>query len=348
MEYRILGRSGVEVSAICLGCMNFGDKTDEPESIRIIEAAMDAGINFIDTANSYARGASEQIVGKALSESGRRDKVVLATKVSSRMGEGPNQRGGSRYHIVQQVEQSLRRLRTDRIDLYQLHIMDLSLAVGESLRAMDDLVRAGKVLHIGCSKWAPALLVEALYLADRNGWVRLISEQPPYNLLDRRIENELIWTCKRHGVGLIPWAPIASGILSGKYTPEGSLPEGARFDRRGFRLNPEAIARADALKPLADEKGVTLAEFSLAWVLRQPGITSPIIGPASMEHFQSSLKALDVTFNEEDYKRINKIAPPGQAVSNYYDVNVYRRLRAEAGIFEERRPRHRAKHKHRT
>jgi len=336
MEYRTLGASGVQVSALCLGCMNFGERTDESQSIRIIHEAMEAGINFIDTANVYGRGTSEQIVGKALAEAGRRDDVFLATKFCGRMGRSPNQQGGSRYHIVHEVENSLRRLRTDRIDLYQMHKMDLSLPVEESLRALDDLVRGGKVLYIGTSKWAPALLTEAVMLARQNHWSPIVSEQPPYNLLDRRIENEVIWTCVHHGIGIIPWGPIASGILSGKYRSDAPPPPGARFQQSNYRLTQRAIERADALKPLAEEKGVTLAEFSLAWVLRQPGITAPIIGPASVDHLHSSLKALQVRFCEEDQLRINKIAPPGQAVSNYFDTNTAWPLRYEAGIVEER------------
>jgi len=346
VEYRILGSSGVQVSALCLGCMNFGDKTDKDESIRIIHEAIDAGINFIDTANVYGAvrgsGASEQIVGQALAESNKRDQVVLATKVCGRMGHGPNQGGGSRYHIAQQVEQSLRRLRTDRIDLYQCHIMDLATPIEETLAALDDLVRAGKVLYIGCSKWAPSLIAEAQMLADRNGWARLVSEQPPYNLLDRTIENELLWTCQRHAMAVLPWGPIASGILSGKYRSDAPPPPGSRFEHMNHRLTPEAIARTDALRPLAEEKGVTLAQFSLAWVMRQPGVTAPIIGPASLDQLRSSLKALDVTFTHEDHIRINKICPPGQAISDYYDVNVHRRLRHQVGIVEE----HPWKHRH--
>lgn len=334
MEYRKLGRSSLEVSALCLGCMNFGHRTEEAESIRIIHAAVDQGFNFLDTANVYSQGRSEEIVGKALSE-GLRDKVVLATKCSSRMGQGPNSMGSSRYHIMRQVEGSLRRLRTDRIDLYQLHWMDLSTPLEESMRTLDDLVRQGKVLYIGTSKWASGWLVEALMLCDRHGWTKIVSEQSPYNLLDRRIENELIWTCRRHGVGLIPWAPIGTGILTGQYEKGKEPPKGSRADGAGLgseRLTPRAIEVAQALKPLAEEKGVTPAEFALAWVLNQPGVTAPIIGVRTMNHVASALKALAVVFTREDYARIDRIAPPGTAVSDYWDMNVARRLREAAGI----------------
>lgn len=335
MEYRRLGRSSLEVSSLCLGCMNFGGRTGEDESVRIIHAAIDAGINFIDTANQYSGGRSEEIVGKALAEGGLRDGVVLATKVSNRLSKRPNDGGSSRYHIMREVERSLRRLRTDRIDLYQLHWMDLATPLEESMRALDDLVRQGKVLYTGCSKWAPAWTVEAIMLCERHGWTKLVSEQPPYNLLDRRIENQLIWTCLRHGIGIIPWAPIAAGVLSGKYSQEGPLPEEGRFSEFGPRLNPRAIEIADALKPLAAEKGVALAELCLAWVMRQPGVTSPITGPRTLEHLNSSLKALEVEITDEDRRRIDEIAPPGSHVTDYWDVNVYRRLRAASGIAGE-------------
>ena len=200
------------------------------------------------------------------------------------------------------------------------------------MRTLDDLVRQGKILYTGCSKWAPAWTVEAIMLSDRHGWTKLVSEQPPYNLLDRRIENELIWTCRRHGIGIIPWAPIAAGVLSGKYSKDGPFPEKSRFKGFGSRLTPAAVEVADALKPLAEEKGCTLAELSLAWVMRQPGITAPITGPRTMAHLESSLKALDVEFTNDDRARIDRISPPGGHVADYWDCNVYKRLRAASGI----------------
>jgi aryl-alcohol dehydrogenase-like predicted oxidoreductase len=271
-------------------------------------------------------------VGKALADGARRDDVVLATKVSSTMGDRPNDRSSSRYHIRDQVEASLRRLQTDRIDLYQLHVMDLTTPLEESMRALDDLVRQGKVLYIGVSKWAPAWTVEAVMICESYGWTKILTEQPPYNLLDRRIENEVVWTCLRHGIGIIPWAPIAAGILSGKYVREGPQPAGSRFGELGTRLTPAALDRVDALRPLAEAKGVSLAEFCLAWVMRQPGITAPIIGPRTMDHLTSSLRALDVTFTEDDLRRIDEICPPGSFVSNYFDCNTAAPLRKAAGL----------------
>ena len=333
MEYRQLGRSGATVSSICLGCMNFGSKTGENDSIKIIHAAIDSGINFIDTADVYTKGVSEEITGKALKNGLLRNEIVLATKFTTPMGEKPNRSGSSRYYLVRAVEDSLRRLATDRIDLYQVHYMDMLTQPDELVRAIDDLVRQGKVVYTGTSKFAPSLLTECLMYARQHGLNGFISEQPPYNLLDRRIENELVWACIRHGVGIIPWAPIGAGILSGKYGLEETPPEGSRFtDLGGNRLNADAVRIANELKPLAAEKGVTLAEYCLAWVLRQPGITAPIIGPRTMEQLKSSLKALDIAFTDEEYKRIDEISPPGSAVSDYYDGNVYAKLRRAVKI----------------
>ena len=329
MEFREFGRSGVKVSCLCLGAMNFGDRTPEPESIGIIHEAMEQGINFVDTANVYGQGVSEEIVGKALADGGRRDRVFLATKVTSRMGDGPNNGGSNRYHIMQQCEASLRRLKTDHIDLYQLHQMDLATALEETLRALDDLVRQGKVRYTGTSKYAPPYLVEALMLSDRYGWAKFLSEQPPYNLLDRRIEDELIWTCQRHGVGIIPWAPMATGILSGQYRRRAVAPKGSRGEEGGIpeaRLNERAVERTEQIAKLAGEKGATPAEYSLAWVLRRPGITAPIVGVRTMEHLHSALSTLAIALSPEELARIDEIAPPGSHVSDYWGMNVYRRL----------------------
>jgi aryl-alcohol dehydrogenase-like predicted oxidoreductase len=313
--------------------MNWPSRTAEEEATRIMDAALEAGINFFDTSNSYGRGGSEEVVGRWISQGDRRDQIVLATKVSSRMGDGPNDGGRScRYHIVRQCEESLRRLQTDRIDLYQLHILDVTTPLEESMRALDDLVAQGKVVYTGCSKWAPSWIAEAVMLCDRHGWTKFVSEQPPYNILDRSPENELIWTCMRHGIGLIPWGPIAAGILSGKYVREGKQPEGSRFKDFDKRLTPAALDVVDALLPLAEAKGVTLAEFALAWCMRQPGITSPIIGPRTLEHLESSLRAPDIEITDEDRERIDEVSPPGTRVSDYYDVNVHRNLRKAIGV----------------
>jgi aryl-alcohol dehydrogenase-like predicted oxidoreductase len=313
--------------------MAFGKQADEAESIRIIDRAIDAGINLIDTANIYSTGASETIVGKALAGNGKRDSIVLASKFSGPMDRNAvNRSKCSRYHIMKECEDSLRRLKTDHLDLYQIHFLYPETDLYELFGTLDTLVRQGKVRYIGCSKWAPALIAEAHGLCERYGWAKLLSEQPPYNVLDRRIDDELIWTCKRYGMAIIPWAPIGAGVLTGKYSKNGDFPANARFSDFNNRLNAAAIDRADALKPLAEEKGVTLAEFALAWVMNQSGITSPITGPRTVEQLESSLKAVDIELTDEDFRRVSEIAPPGSYVTNYWEGNVYARLRESSGI----------------
>ncbi|RKY62873.1 MAG: aldo/keto reductase [Candidatus Latescibacterota bacterium] len=336
MEYCQLGRTGVRVSKMCLGTMNFGERTDERTSIRIIHEALDSGINFIDTADVYGRGASEEIVGKALAEDGKRDKVVLATKAVAHMGEGPNDWGASRYHLVRACEESLRRLRTDRIDLYYLHIVDLTTPMDEIFETLDILVRQGKVLYVGTSKWSVPLIMEALCLSERCGFPRIVAEQPPYNILDRGIENELVWVGMRYGIAIVTWGPLAGGILSGKYRKGERPPQGSRYEKAGpqdRRLTPEALDVVEKLKPIAQEKGITLSELAHAWLLHRPGITAPIIGPRTPEHLRSALRACEVELTEEDMARIDGIVPPGRAVSDFYDENVYARMRraAQAG-----------------
>ena len=228
MDYRLLGRTGVRVSPLCLGCLNFGNPTPEPEAVRLIHKALDAGINFLDTADMYVRGESERIVGRALK--GRREKVVLATKFHFPMSADPNDRGNSRLHIMNAVEASLRRLDTEWIDLYQVHRPDFETPPEETLRALDDLVRQGKVRYIGCSTFPAWMVMESLALSERHGWARYATEQPPYNLLDRRIENELIPLARRYHLGLVPWSPLAMGLLAGRYP--GLRPVSGRFSGR--------------------------------------------------------------------------------------------------------------------
>jgi len=332
MQYRNLGRSGMKVSSLCLGTMNFGRVTEQDEAIRIVHTALDGGINFIDTADWYSAGTSEEMIGQALADR-QRDQVVLATKFTTPMGKGPNDGGSSRYHMIRACEASLRRLRTDCIDLYQIHWMDLSTPLDEVLRALDDLVRQGKIIYTGCSKHASAYIAEAMMLCRQAGWMSFISEQPPYSLLDRTIENEVVWTCQRFGLGIITWAPLGGGILAGKYAKDQQPPPGSRYGAvGGNRLHQQALDIAEEVKTMASEKGVEPAVLSTAWVMNQPGITAPIIGPRTVEHVNSSLKALDVQITDEDRKRLDEIAPPGSAVSNFYDVNVYQKLRVAAGI----------------
>ncbi len=328
MEYRSLGRTGVKVSPICLGAMMFGGKTTPEDSYDIIDKAIDSGINFIDTANVYAsRGRSEEAVGEALKRRGRRDSIVLATKVHGQMdAEDPNMNGNSRRHIIQQCEASLRRLQTDWIDLYQIHRPQSDIPIDETLRALDDLIRAGKVRYIGSSTFGAWQLVEALYVAKELGLNRFICEQPPYNLVDRRIERELIPMAQTHGIALIPWSPLAGGLLTGKYKRGEPLPEGARFSDSGSqfasrRLNDRVYDVVEGLQPLAEEKSCTLSQLALAWVAQQPGITSAIIGPRTMEQFDDNMGAMNVTITDEDRKRIDHIIRRGDNVAPFYEAD---------------------------
>jgi aryl-alcohol dehydrogenase-like predicted oxidoreductase len=326
IEVRPLGRTGIQVSTLCLGCMMFGGRTTPADSADIIDRALDAGINFIDTANVYNAGKSEEATGDALKRNGKRQQVVLATKVHGRMGEGPNDMGNSRRHIIAQCEESLRRLKTDYIDLYQIHRPDPHIPIDETLRALDDLVRSGKVRYLGSSTYGAWQLVESLWVSKELGLNRFVCEQPPYNLLDRRIERELIPMAQTYGFGLIPWSPIAGGLLSGKYRRGEAPPEDSRY--AGVARNPVYQRRwvdgvfdiIEALEPIAQEKGCTLAQMAVAWVAQQPGITSAIIGPRTMEQLEDNLGAADVVLTDEDRKRIDEVLPPGRMVSPFYEA----------------------------
>lgn len=326
IEVRPLGRTGIQVSTLCLGCMMFGGRTTPADSADIIDRALDAGINFIDTANVYNAGKSEEATGDALKRNGKRQQVVLATKVHGRMGEGPNDMGNSRRHIIAQCEESLRRLKTDYIDLYQIHRPDPHIPIDETLRALDDLVRSGKVRYLGSSTYGAWQLVESLWVSKELGLNRFVCEQPPYNLLDRRIERELIPMAQTYGFGLIPWSPIAGGLLSGKYRRGEAPPEDSRY--AGVARNPVYQRRwvdgvfdiIEALEPIAQEKGCTLAQLAVAWVAQQPGITSAIIGPRTMEQLEDNLGAADVVLTDEDRKRIDEVLPPGRMVSPFYEA----------------------------
>jgi 1-deoxyxylulose-5-phosphate synthase len=331
MEYRSLGRTGVMVSPLCLGAMNFPSPTPEDESLAIIHRALDAGINFIDTANVYNRGESEKMVGKALKErGGRRDEVVLATKVHGTMGEGPNDSGNSRYHIIKACEDSLRRLQTDHIDLYQLHRPSLTVPQDETLRAFDDLVRSGKVRYIGCSTHPAWMVMEALAISERFGLARYISEQPPYNLLDRRIENELVPLAQKYGMALLPWSPLAGGILAGRYLEE-TTPEGSRASRAGSmftdRVTEKGNAVATRLKEMAKERALTLSQLALLWVKDQPGVTSPIIGPRTLAHLEDAIGILDKTLAEADRPLFDELVHPGNVVADFHNSNSWMKAR---------------------
>jgi 1-deoxyxylulose-5-phosphate synthase len=331
MQYRSLGRTGVMVSPLCLGAMNFPKPTPEDESIAIIHRALDAGINFIDTANVYNTGESERVTGAALKQSSRRAQVVLATKVHGTMGEGPNDGGNSRYHIIQSCEDSLRRLQTDHIDLYQLHRPAYSVPQDETLRAFDDLVRAGKVRYIGCSTHPAWMVMEALAISERFGLARYISEQPPYNLLDRRIENELVPLAQRYGMALLPWSPLAGGILAGRYLDAGGYPDDSRASRSGSmftdRITSKANQVAAELHKMAQERGVTITQLALLWVKDQPGVTSPIIGPRTMAQLEDSLSVLEMSLAEADRPLFDDLVHPGSAVADFHNSNDWMKAR---------------------
>src|SRR6188474_2345749 len=325
MEYRTLGRTGIKVSPLCLGAMMFGRRTEFEDGVAIVDKAMDQGINFIDTANVYARGISEEVVGEAIKRRGRRDTMVIATKVHGVMDdEDPNGQGNSRRHIIQQCEASLRRLQTDWIDLYQIHRPQSDIPIDETLRALDDLVRSGKVRYIGTSTFAAWQLMESLSVSKELGLNRFVTEQPPYNLLDRRIERELIPAAVTYGFGIIPWSPLAGGFLSGKYKRQGPQPEGRFSDGTHVRApallgNARAFDAVEALEGVAREKGVPLSQLALAWTIQQPGITSPIIGPRTLEQLEDNLKALEVTITDQDRARIDAISPPGRSIVPFYE-----------------------------
>jgi aryl-alcohol dehydrogenase-like predicted oxidoreductase len=318
MNYRNLGTTGVKVSPLCLGAMMFGawGNRDHDDSIRIIDRALDAGINFIDTADVYSRGESEEIVGKALA-GGKRDNVVLATKVHGTMGDDPNQFGNSRRWIIHEVEDSLRRLKTDWIDLYQIHRPEADTDIDETLGALTDLVRAGKVRYIGSSTFPASQIVEAQWVAQRRGRERFVCEQPPYSLLVRDIERDVLPTTQRYGMGVIPWSPLAGGWLSGKWRKGLEAPSSTRADRIPDRYDlskPEnqlKLDKADALGRLAEESGMTLIEMAIAFVIRHPVVTAAIIGPRTMEQLESQLTAADVELSDEMLDRIDEIVPPG-------------------------------------
>ena len=320
MEHRPLGRTGVSVSKLCLGAMMFGDwgTKDHDESIRIIHRALDAGINFIDTADVYSAGESEEIVGKALA-GGRRDDVVLATKFHGAMGEDPNQQGNSRRWIIREVEDSLRRLGTDWIDLYQVHRPDPGTDIEETLGALTDLVHQGKVRYLGSSTFPPSVIVEAQWAARDRHLQRFVCEQPPYSILVRGIEAEVLPTCARYGMGVIPWSPLAGGWLSGRYRKDADqqAPFSAARRRLAQRFdlslpaNQRKLEAAEALAQLADEAGLSLIELAIAFVLNHPAVTAAIIGPRTMEQLESQLPAADVVLDPALLDRIDVIVPPG-------------------------------------
>lgn len=325
MELRSLGRTGVQVSVACLGTMTFGWEPDDwgsPESMGkvITDRALDLGVNFFDTADVYARGISESVLGEALK--GRRERVVLATKCHGRMADDdPNAWGNSRRHVIEACEASLKRLQTDWIDLYQIHRPQPTIPIDETLRALDDLIRAGKVRYAGCSTFGAWQACEAHYVARELGINGFVSEQPPYNLLDRRIERELLPFCRTYDYAVIPWSPLAGGQLSGKYL-DGTPKEGRYvMSDPGKRVTPATTTIVRRLKRIADREGMSLTSLSLAWVASQPGITSPIIGARSIEQLDESVAACQIVLEPRVLAAIDKVVAPGSNILDYYSAN---------------------------
>ncbi len=331
MEYRYLGRSGVKVSPLCLGADNFANPTPEKESIRMIDRAMEAGINIIDTRNSYMKGESERIIGRALAQSGRRNAMIIATKVHYPVGPGPNDRGNSRLHILKACEDSLKRLQTDHIDLYQTHRPDFDVPLEETLGAMTDLVRQGKVRYIGSSTAPAWKVMEGIMVSELRGFSRYVSEQPPYNLLDRRIENELVPLCQSYNLGIICWSPLAMGMLAGRYLDGQGFPEESRATLRGGiyakRVTPRAVAAGNRFVALAKEIDLPPAQLAILWNKDQPGITAPIIGPRTMDQLEHLLPFLEMRLEDSVRAACDELVPPGSAVADFHNSAPWMKMK---------------------
>ncbi len=323
MEYRTLGRTGVKLSPLVLGTDNFANPTPETDAARMIDVALDAGINLLDTSNSYRQGECEEIIGRALKANGRRDETLIATKFHYPTGPGPNERGNSRLHIMRACEASLRRLQTDCIDLYQVHRPDMEIPQDETLGALTDLVRQGKVRYIGSSTAPAWKIMESIMVSELKGLVRFVADQPPYNLLDRRIENELVPMCQAHGLGIICWSPLAMGILAGRYADAADYPTGSRATLRGGiyaeRVTARGIDVGSRFVALAQEHGIDPAQLAILWVKDQPGITAPIIGPKTVEQLSHLLPVMEMTLSETLRTACDDLVPPGTAVANFHN-----------------------------
>jgi aryl-alcohol dehydrogenase (NADP+) len=312
MKYRTLGRTGIKVSPYCLGAMMFGGiaNADHDDCIRFVHKALDFGINFVDTADRYSNGESEEIVGKALK--GRRQNVVLATKVHGAMGDDPNHQGSSRRWITQAVEASLRRLQTDHIDLYQMHRPSPDTDIEETLSVLTDLMRAGKVRAIGSSTFPVSEIVESQWVAERRGLARFRTEQPPYSILNRSIEQEVLPVCQKYGMGALVWSPLAKGMLTGRYRKGQALPESLRVKvfpkQMSDERNLEAVER---LIPIAEQAGLSLTHMAMAFVMAHPGVTSAILGPRTMQQLDDLLAGADVVLDDEILDRIDGVVAPG-------------------------------------
>jgi len=330
MDYRNLGRSGLKVSEICLGTMTFGHTTDEAEAKAIVDAAFDEGVNFFDTADGYSRGGSEEILGRVLK--GRREQAIIATKSFNPMGIGPNDSGGSRHHTIQAVEASLRRLGTDYLDIHYIHHVDHDTPIEETLRALDDLVRQGKIRYIACSNYEAWRLLESIWISDVNGWERFICYQPHYNLVVRDIEDEIVPVCDLKGVGIVPWGPMAGGFLTGKYQPGERTVPGTRSEEnlvfQDSMFAPNADETLAELLKCAEQLSCAPATLAIRWVLEQPGVSSAIVGARTADQFRKSLQAAELNAPDEILQRLSNVSAPPPRYPKKMESGMRERRRA--------------------
>ncbi|MCB8945898.1 MAG: aldo/keto reductase [Ardenticatenaceae bacterium] len=330
MDYRTLGRTGVKVSPLALGAANFGRPSSATDSITIINHALDAGINLIDTSNSYSAGESERIIGEAFKANGRRHQALIATKGHYPTGTGPNDRGNSRLHIMRACEESLRRLQTDYIDLYQLHRPSPDIPIEETLSALTDLVRQGKVRYVGCSTFPAWQIMEAIMMSELKGYVRFVSEQPPYNLLDRRIENERVPLCQKYGLAILPWGPMGMGVLAGRYSDAANFPADSRAALVGGiyaeRVTARGIEVGKQFTKIAQQAELTPAQLSLLWIKDQPGITAPLVGVRTLAQLEEAIPVMEMTLSDELRAVCDELVAPGTAVVNFHNTAPWMKM----------------------
>lgn len=342
MEYRNLGRTGLQVSCIAFGTDNFLDPTPEDESTRMLERSLDAGVNLLDTGDVYAGGEAEKMIGRALAANGRRHEVLISTKVDHGMsvpGQSldehapvakPNMHGLSRHNIIRACEHSLRSLQTDYIDIYWAHRHEPEIALDETLGALDDLIRSGKVRYAGFSTHPAWVVVDALRVSRERGFHHLVAEQSPYNLLDRRIENELIPMAEHHGLGLITWAPMAMGVLAGRYDDAERLPEDSRAVYRGGfyrqRVTPRGVEVGRRFRSIAADLGLASAQLALLWAKDQPSVTAPLMGPRTLAHLEELLPVAEMSLDEETRAACDALVPPGSAVADFHNTSGWMKM----------------------
>ncbi len=336
MQYRQLGRTGLNVSPICFGTGNFAEPTPEDEAKRMVDRALDAGVNLLSTGNIYAYGQGEQFIGRALKENGRRQETIICTKVYPGLfdvskgampykpGENPNEQGHSRTSLIRACEDCLERLQTDYLDIYLTHRQDPNIPFEETLRAFDDLVRAGKVRYIGCSTHPAWAVMESVMVSKMNGLAQYVVEESPYNLLDRRIENELVPMCQKFGLGILVWGPIGMGVLAGRYSDSKKYPKGSRADLMGGyyaeRVTEQGIQVGVEFGKIAKRAGMSPAQLAILWVKDQPGITAPLMGPRTVEQLEHFLPVLDMTLDDEIAAACDALVPPGSSVANFHNT----------------------------